>query len=94
MCSILHDLILSQAGGVSIHSVASARCLILNEAETERTTSVLVTGELLNGGIGVLGGVETYNTSAARSAIRFILNLGLLHLADSGEQLYEILVTG
>lgn len=66
--------------------------LVLYEAQAKRATTVLVAGELRDGGLGVLDGVELDNSSATGTSVWFVLNLGLLNLADGGEELNEILV--
>jgi hypothetical protein len=79
-------------GGVSVHGVAATWGLVLDEAQSERTTSILITGEFFDCGVGILGRVETNNTSSTRSSVRLILNFGLLDLSDSGEEFDKILV--
>ena len=91
---LLHDLILSQASCLGLHRITAARSLILDEGQAKRTTPVLVSRELLNGSIGVLGSIESNNTSSAGSAIWLVLDLGLLDLANGGEELNEIFVAG
>jgi hypothetical protein len=94
--SPLHDLVLRQAGGVGVHGhgVSTSRGLVLDEAQAKRAATVLVSRELGDGSIRVVDGVEANNTSAARTSIGLILNLGLLNLADCGEELNEILIAG
>lgn len=92
----LHDLVLRQAGGFGVHGhgVSASGGLVLDEAQAKRAATVLVSRELGDGGVGVVDSVETNNTSAARTSIGLILDLGLLNLADCGEELNEILVAG
>lgn len=92
----LHDLILRQAGGVGVHRhlVSASGSLVLDEAQAKRATTILVSRELGDGSVRVVDGVEANNTSAARTSIGLILNLGLLNLADCGEELNEILIAG
>lgn len=90
----LHDLVLSQAGGIGVHDVGASGGLILDEAQAKRATAVLVSRELGNGSIRVVDRVEADNTSAARTSVGLILNLSLLNLADRGEELNEILIAG
>lgn len=92
----LHDLVLRQAGGVGVHGhgVSASRGLVLDEAQAERTTAVLVSRELGDGRLRVVGVVETNDAGATRASIWLVLNLGLLNLADRGEELNEILIAG
>lgn len=92
----LHDLVLRQAGGVGVHGhgVSASGGLVLDEAQAKRAAAVLVSRELGNGSVSVVDGVETNNTSAARTSIGLVLDLGLLNLADCGEELNEILIAG
>lgn len=90
-----HDLILSQTTHtVRLHAVTAARGEVLDEAETERSSSILVTLELGDGRLGRGRAVEAYDASASGSAAGLILYLGLLDLANRGEQLNEIFVAG
>ena len=50
----LHDLVLSQTCSIGLHCVTATRSLVFDEAQSERTTTVLVTGELFNGSICTL----------------------------------------
>jgi hypothetical protein len=89
----LHDLILGQAGGLGFHSISTtARSLILDEAQTKRATTVLVTRELLDSGLRIFGSVEADNASASGSAVWLILDFGLLNLSDGSEEFDQILV--
>ena len=90
----LHDLVLSQVRGLGFHSIsaAAARSLILDEAQTKWATTVLVTGEFLDSSLRIFSSIEANNTSASRSAVWLVLNLGLLDLSDGGEELDKILV--
>jgi hypothetical protein len=54
----------------------------------------LVSREFLNGSIGVFGSIEPDNTSAARSSIWLILDLGLFDLSNGGEEFDEIFIAG
>lgn len=92
---MLHDLILRQAGmGICLHVVASgAWCVqIPNEAQPKRASAVLVALEFLDGRVRSIGSVESDDTGAARSTTGFVLNFGLLNLANCGEEFHEILV--
>ncbi len=89
----LHDLVLGEpAMGVSIHGVTTARRDVLDIVEAERTTTVLVVLELGDRGLSGVRGVEADNAAASRPAARLVLNLGLLDLADGGEELDQVFV--
>ena len=92
---LLHDLILSDARvGVRVHAVIAAAGLeVPHEAETQGTTAVLVTLELGDGSVRGVGTVEPNDTGAARAPTRLVLDLSLLDLANSGEEIDQILVT-
>ena len=94
----LHDLILSEAAdwlGLQRHSiVVRSWGLVLNEAEAEWATTVLVTRELGDGSLGVLDTIEANDTGSAGTSVWLVLNLGLLDLSDGGEELDKILVAG
>lgn len=82
----LHDLILSQSTvGVRVHRFSASLIEILDEAEVERATAVLVALELGDRCVGGVGTVEADDTAAARAAARLVLNLSLFNLADSSE---------
>lgn len=72
----------------------TARGLVLDEAQAERTSTILVTRELGDGCLGVFDGIEANNTSAAGATIGFVLDFSLLDLANGGEELNKILVAG
>jgi len=79
----LHDLILGQAAmDIRIHTVASTRGDVLDEAKAKGAASVLVTLELGDRCLGGLGGVETHNSGAARATTGLVLDFGLLDFAD------------
>lgn len=78
--------------GVGLHIVATTRREVLDVAQAERTTTVLVALEFRNSSLGSVGVVESDHTSSARPAARFVLNLGLLDLANSLEKFDQIVV--
>lgn len=90
----LHDLVLGDADvGIRVHAVITAAGLeVPHEAETQGTTAVLVALELGDGCVRGVGTVEPNDTGAARPPTRLVLDLGLLDLADGGEQIDQILV--
>jgi hypothetical protein len=91
--AILHDLILRQAASsISVHGIASSRSLVFDKAEAKWSSTILVTRELLNSSIGILSGVESDDSGTSGSAVWFILDFGLLNLANGGEQLNQILI--
>lgn len=88
-----HDLILCEVSDFCFHSITgTTRDLVFDKAQAERTASVLIAREFFNGGICILGRVKSNNTSTTGSAIRLILDLSLLDLANGGEQFNKILV--
>ena len=90
---LLHDLVLSQAAmRIGVHCIAGTGCDVLDEAEAQGTSAVLVALELGDGGIGGLSAVKANDTGATGPAAGFVLNLCLLHFADGREKLNEIVV--
>ena len=88
-----HNLILCQtAVHIGIHAVPSTRCDVLDEAETERAPTVLVTLEFSDGSLRGIGRIKSNNSSPAGSAARFVLDLGLLNLSDGGEEFNQVVV--
>ncbi|KAF7549799.1 hypothetical protein G7046_g8232 [Stylonectria norvegica] len=91
--SDLHDLILGQAAvRIRVHGFASSLVQVLDKTEVERAAAVLVTLKLGNRGLGSISSVESDHASASRATTGFVLDLGLFHLADGGEQLNQIVV--
>ncbi len=91
----LHDLVLGKAAmGIRIHAVTSARVEVLDVAQAEGAAAILVALELGDRRLGGICAVETDNTAALGPADRLILDLGLLDLADSGEEFNQIVVAG
>jgi hypothetical protein len=89
----LHDLVLRQATmGICVHRLVTTLVEVFDETQVERAATVLVSLELRNGSIGSIRAVETNDTAATRSAAGLVLNLGLLNLADSSEELYQVVV--
>lgn len=88
----LHDLVLGQATvRIGIHHVASRRD-ILDEAETERTTTVLVALELGDCGFCGVRGVKSDNTSAAGSSAGLVLYLCLFDLSNGRKQFNKVFI--
>jgi hypothetical protein len=84
---------LGQTCSLGLHCITTAaRSLILNEAQAKGTAAILVTRELLDGGLCILDGIETNNTGSTRSTIRLVLNFGLLDLSDGREEFNKILI--
>lgn len=91
----LHDLVLSQArwGLGRLHRlVLAGRRDVLDERDSERTSSVLVSSKFGDGCFGSVRGVEFDHTGPARAAIEFVLDLGPLNLSDRGEEIDKVLV--
>ena len=80
---------------VGVHAVAASTGVeVLDEAQTQRTSAVLVTLEFLDRSVGGVGTVEANDARATRATAGLILNLGLLYLTNSREELDEILIAG
>lgn len=89
----LHHLILRQPTmRFRFHRVPASLVQVLDEAQVEGTTTILVALELGDSCLGSLGSVESNNTRASRPAARLILNLSLLNLANGGKKLHKIVV--
>ena len=73
---------------IGIHGLGTTLVEVLDEAQIERAATVLVSLELLNGGFSRLGAIKAHDTAAAGATARLILDLSLLNLADSSEELY------
>lgn len=85
----LHDLVLSQSiVGIRIHRLSASLVQVLDEAQVEGTTAVLVPLEFGDGCVGRVGTVEADDAAAARATAWLVLYLSLLNLADSSEELY------
>lgn len=81
--------------GVGIHAVTgSTRGKVFDEAQAQRTSTVLVALELLDCGVRGIGIVKANDARAARATAGLILDLGLLYLTNSREELDEILIAG
>ncbi len=78
--------------GVGVHAVAGTRGDVLDETEAEGSSAVLVALEFGNGRLGRVGCVESYHTGASRPTAGLILDLSLLNLADSREELNKIVI--
>lgn len=74
------------------HGISAALVQVLDEAEVQGTTTILITLELGDGGFGGFGSVESNDTRTTRPAARLVLDLSLLNLADCGEELHKIVV--
>lgn len=87
---------MSQTSGLGVHSISTtvASILVLDKAQSKRTATILVTRELLNGGVGVIGVIESYYTSTTGASVWLVLDLSLLNLTNSREQLDKILIAG
>ena len=73
---------------IGIHGLGTTLVEVLDEAQIERAATVLVSLELLNGGFCRLGTVKAHDAATAGATARLILDLSLLNLADSSEELY------
>lgn len=89
----LHDLVLRQTTvDVGIHGISGAGRDVLDEAEAEGPSAILVVLELGDGRFGSVGRVESDNAGTAGSTTRLILDFGLLNLAYGREELDQIVV--
>lgn len=89
----LHDLVLRETTvDVGIHGISGAGRDVLDEAETERPSTILVVLELGDGRLGSVGRVESDNAGTAGSTTRLVLDFGLLNLAYGREELDQIVV--
>ena len=89
---LLHHLILNVAGWLSTFHHVAALVGVLDVAQAERTTAVLVARELRDGRACIVRCSELDHTSAARALVGLHLDLRALDLADRLEQLDEILI--
>lgn len=76
---------------VRVHAVAS-RLDVFDEAQTKGSASILIALELRDCSLGRVGIVEADDSATARSTAGLVLDLGLLDLSDSREQLNEIFI--
>ena len=91
---LLHHLLLHVAGRLSaLHHVA-ALVAVAHVAQAERTTAVLVAGELGDGRGRVILGGELNNAGAAGTHVGLHFDLRTLDLADRYEELDEVVVGG
>lgn len=67
---------------------------VLGVVETERTTTVGVALELLDGGLSIWLAAEAHDTRAAGATVWLVLDLSLLDSSDSLEELDQVLVAG
>lgn len=90
----LHDLVLGEtAMGIRVHGVQARRVVeVLDEAEVQWSSAVLVALELGNRRLGCLGTIEADYAAAARAPAGLVLDLGLLHPANGGEKLNKVVV--
>ena len=92
---VLHDLLLKRTVGLDVHGRRRASLVgVLDEGEAERTATVHVLLELGDGSLGVFEGAELDNTGTAGATVGLVLDLGALDLADSSEELDQVLVAG
>lgn len=79
--------------GIGVHGVDAGGVVdVLDEAEVQWPSAVLVALELGDCSLVRLGAVEANYAAAARAAAGLVLNLGLLHPADCGKELNEVIV--
>lgn len=93
----LHDLVLGKTTvTIGVHDITTAATTtgskVLDVAEAERTSTVLVTLKFCNGSLGSISVIKPDNTAAARPTAWLILDLSLFNLANGGEQLNQVVV--
>ena len=70
---------------IRFHTVATRLIQILDKAEVERTTAILITLKLGNCRLSGIGGIKTNNASASGPTTGFVLYFGLLNFANCRE---------
>jgi hypothetical protein len=91
--AFLHDLLLQRTRGLDVHGSAGL-VGVLHVGEAEGTAAVHVLLELRDRSGGIILRTELDHTGAARATVGLVLDFGTLDLADSGEQLDQVLVAG
>lgn len=83
----LHDLVLRQPSmRVSLHAISAAsRIEVADEAQAQRTATVLITLEFGNRGFCSVCRVKPHNASTTRAPAGLVLDLGLFNLSNSSE---------
>jgi len=76
---------------VRVH-VVTTRVDVLDKAEAKRPSAVLIALKLGNSSFGCVGIVKADDSATTRSTARLVLDLGLLDLANRGEELDEIFI--
>lgn len=79
---------------ICVHDIVSALANVLHEAQVERAAAVLIALKLCNGSLGSLGRIEANDTGTTGATAGLVLDLGLLNLANGGEQFNQIVVAG
>lgn len=80
--------------GIRRHVVGTALVEVLDKAEVQGTTTVLVSLELGDGRLSSLRTIEANHAGSSRPATGLVLNLSLLNLADGGEELDQVVIAG
>lgn len=75
---------------MTLHGSAWVECIV----ETERTSTVRVALELLDGGLRVGLTAEANDTRATRAAVWLVLDLSAVDGTDGLEELDKVLVAG
>lgn len=89
---VLHHLILSETVVLHAHVATAHLVGVLDVAQAERATTVLVSSELGDGGICVVSVFEFDDAGTLRATVAFVGDLSLLDSTDSCEEIDEILV--
>lgn len=90
----LHDVVLSQTTNIGVHAVTTtAWCEVLDVAESELASTILIALELGYGSVGGLSSIEAHDAGASGASAWFVLDLGLLNLSNGSKKLDQVLVT-
>lgn len=77
---------------IGVHAVPGLLVQVLDKAEVEWPSAVLVTLEFSDRSLRGFGRIESDYSASSRSSAGLILYLGLLHFANGSEQLDEVVV--
>lgn len=92
-----HHPLLRHAGAIHVlhlHVSPTRTARVQGKGQSERTSTILVIGELGDGLFSILGRSEANHTRAARAAVGLVLDFGLLDLADGLEELDQVIIAG
>ena len=89
---VLHHLILSETVVLHAHIAAAHLVGVLDVAQAERASTILISSEFGDGGICVVSVFEFDNASTLGATVAFVGDLSLLDSTDGCEKVDEILV--